>query len=290
MLTWQFAVILGPRRLGDFELTATKKAYLALTANRNHSSLSFRQAPHAPTRIFGLGQKRAGCVFSLKTAFNDTSNLDRLSPTQPRIPPRIFQNSATGHKSLGRRRRRLCAAVFKRDLQALCRTWDSEWRAALCSGVLRHRLNGEQESEAPGVARRVLPTTWCHIPSPHGRLRCGAINWAAHFHVTSRAKLTTNVVALLVLCLLRVFRQNASRIKKRKYSNCSVCSTGQYAIFNVVKYQLINWYVTLLLCYFCWVIPPLPPSFTCSWFSILIEIICWVSIWFPFDSDWGVYT
>lgn len=171
MLTWQFGTILGPRRLWDFELTATKKGYLALTANRNHSSLSFHQAPRAPTRILALARRELDEGFHW-TAFTDTSNLDRLSPTQPQIPPRIFQNSATGHKSLGRRR--LCAAVFKRDLQALCRTWDSEWCAALCSGVLHHRLNGEQESEAPGVARRVLPTTWCHIPSPHGRLRCGA--------------------------------------------------------------------------------------------------------------------
>lgn len=83
--------------------------------------------------------------------------LGSLRPqTRPQTPPRIFQNSATAHKSPRRGRPR--EAALKRDLRAAGEV-ESEGRAraergggggaGLASGVLHHRSKGQ--SEAPGL-------------------------------------------------------------------------------------------------------------------------------------------
>lgn len=122
-------------------------------------------------------------------------------------------------------------------------------------------------------------TTWCHIPSPHGRLRRAAINWAAHFHLTSRTKSTTNV-ALLFRCLRQVYQQRASRIKKNKASNGWVSTNGQHAILTLSDInKLISMYCSL---YFYWRVgqirQKLQSRLTCFLFSSLIKIIYWISI------------
>lgn len=131
----------------------------------------------------------------------------------------------------------LCKAIFKR-IYRLCavRVWGGGWRrrrgewflqmthhitgrdtpvlSSLWAAALPHARVGcaKQESEA---ARACCVFTWCHIPSTHGRLRCAAINRAACFHLSSRAKLTTNVAALY-FCLLRVLTKCFQEFKKEK--------------------------------------------------------------------------